>query len=97
MTSLDILKNETNVFYTTCLNIFLVHLSEKIEQFSTVQKHLSLSRMDTIKDMHFTLYVYICLVHFDRKTRRISSLQRYYLSILWFQTYIPIKRFEHKV
>ena len=49
MKSLDILKNETNVFYATCLNIFLVHLSENITHFSTVQKNLSLSPLHTIK------------------------------------------------
>ena len=50
MKSLDILKNETDVFYTTCLNIFLVCLSENITHFSTVQKNLSLSLLHTIKD-----------------------------------------------
>ena len=50
MKSLDILKNETDVFYATCLNIFLVCLSENITHFSTVQKNLSLSPLHTIKD-----------------------------------------------
>ena len=49
MKSLNILKNETNVFYATCLNIFLVHLSENITHFSTIQKNLSLSPLHTIK------------------------------------------------
>ena len=50
MKSLDILKNETDAVYATCLNIFLVHLSENITHFSTVQKNLSLSPLHTIKD-----------------------------------------------
>ena len=86
MKSLDILKNETDVFYATCLNIFLVCLSENIKHFSTVQKNLSLSPLHTIKDMHFMLYVYIFLVHLDKNTTRISCLRKYELSILWFLT-----------
>ena len=111
MKSLDILKNQTNVFYTTCLNIFLVRLSwkhntffnctkklksvtiehnqtlidlsENIKQFSTLQKHLSLSPMDTIKHMHFTLYVYICSVHLSEKITQFSNLKTYLSMSRW--------------
>ena len=77
MKSLDILKNETDVFYATCLNIFLVCLSENITHFSTVQKYLSLSPLHTIKDMHFTLYVHICLVRLSENITQFSTLQKY--------------------
>ena len=77
MKSLDILKNETDVFYATCLNIFRVCLSENITHFSTVQKDLSLLPLHTIKDMHFMLYVYICLVHLSENITQFSTLQKY--------------------
>ena len=76
MKSLDILKNETDVLYATCLNIFLFHLCENITHFSTVQKNLSLSPLATIKDMHFTLYVYIYLVRLSENITHFSTVQK---------------------
>ena len=52
-------------------------LSENIKQFSTLQKHLTLLPMDTITDMHFTLYVYICSVRLSEKITHFSTLKTY--------------------
>ena len=41
MKSLAILKNETNVFYATCLSIFVVHLSQNLIQFFNCTKTLN--------------------------------------------------------
>ena len=74
MKSLDFLKLKA---VTIAHNQTLVDSSENIKQFSTLQKHLSLSPMDTIKDMHLMLYVYICSVCLSEKITQFSTLKTY--------------------